>query len=69
MESPKSHRKRFGSASEDTLLKVNGIAEGSFVNAQEMECFKNDILKEMRKELQKIKQEVIEGMFQIKYCI
>lgn len=60
-ESPKSVRKRFGSASEDTLLKVNGVNDGTSFTAQEMEAFKVEIIKEVRKEFQKMKQEIIDG--------
>lgn len=62
-ESPKSVRKRFGSASEDTLLKVNGVNDGSSLTAQEMEAFKAEIIKEVRKEFQKMKQELIDGTY------
>lgn len=61
-ESPKSVRKRFGSASEDTLLKVNGVNDGSSLTAQEMEAFKAEIIKEVRKEFQKMKQEIIDAV-------
>ena len=61
-ESPKSVRKRFGSASEDTLLKVNGVNEGAVLTAQEMEAFKVEIIKEVRKEFQKMKQEIVEAV-------
>ncbi|KOC68723.1 Protein enabled like protein [Habropoda laboriosa] len=60
-ESPKSVRKRFGSASEDTLLKVNGVNDGAALTAQELEAFKAEIIKEVRKEIQKMKQEIIDG--------
>ena len=60
-ESPKSVRKRFGSASEDTLLKVNGVNDGAVLTAQEMEAFKAEIIKEVRKEFQKMKQEIVDG--------
>lgn len=60
-ESPKSARKRFGSASEDTLLKVNGVSDGSVLTAQDMEAFKVELIKEVRKEFQKIKQEIVDG--------
>lgn len=60
-ESPKSVRKRFGSASEDTLLKVNGVNDGTSFTAQDMEAFKVEIIKEVRKEFQKMKQEIIDG--------
>lgn len=66
-ESPKATRKRFGSASEDTLLKVNGVNDGSPFMSQEMEAFKAELIKEVRKEFQKIKQEIkqeiVEGKF------
>ncbi|KZC11821.1 Protein enabled [Dufourea novaeangliae] len=60
-ESPKSVRKRFGSASEDTLLKVNGVNDGTVLTVQEMEAFKAEIIKEVRKEFQKMKQELVDG--------
>lgn len=60
-ESPKSVRKRFGSASEDTLLKVNGVNDGAVLTVQEMEAFKAEIIKEVRKEFQKMKQEIVDG--------
>ncbi|XP_008554986.1 protein enabled isoform X1 [Microplitis demolitor] len=61
-ESPKSARKRFGSASEDTLLRVNGVNDGALLTAQEMEAFKAEIIKEVRKEFQKMKQEIIDAL-------
>lgn len=57
-ESPKATRKRFGSASEDTLLKINGVNDGTSFMSQEMEAFKVELIKEVRKEFQKIKQEI-----------
>ncbi|XP_053987227.1 protein enabled [Hylaeus volcanicus] len=61
-ESPKSVRKRFGSASEDTLLKVNGVNDGAVLTAQEMDAFKAEIIKEVRKEFQKMKQEIVDAV-------
>ncbi|XP_066595031.1 protein enabled isoform X2 [Prorops nasuta] len=61
-ESPKSARKRFGSASEDTLLKVNGVNDGTPLTAQEMEAFKAEIIKEVRKEFQKMKVEIVDAV-------
>ncbi|KAK0168894.1 hypothetical protein PV327_002654 [Microctonus hyperodae] len=61
-ESPKSARKRFGSASEDTLLRVNGVNEGALLTAQEMEAFKVEIIKEVRKEFAKMKTEIVEAL-------
>lgn len=62
-ESPKSVRKRFGSASEETILKVNGLSESSSLSLgpTEMESLKNDIIKEVRKEIAKMKQEILDG--------
>lgn len=66
-ESPKSSRKRFGSASEETILKVNGMANevqmGAFgtIGPGDLENLKDEILKDVRKEIQKSKQEIIEG--------
>lgn len=68
-ESPKAACKKFGSASEDTLLKVNGVSEGSFLTSQEMEAFKSDLMKDIRKELQKIKLELIDGNIKRKHFI
>lgn len=63
-ESPKSVRKRFGSASEETILKVNGLPDvGTLsIGPSEMESLKNELVKEMRKELAKVKQEIIDGI-------
>lgn len=62
-ESPKSVRKRFGSASEETILKVNGLSEvGSLsLGPTEIESLKNYLVTEMRKEYAKMKQEIIDG--------
>ncbi|KAJ8944117.1 hypothetical protein NQ318_013299 [Aromia moschata] len=63
-ESPKSIRKRFGSASEETILKVNGLSEVSNLSLgpTEMESFKNEIVKEVRKEIAKMKQDIIDAI-------
>lgn len=62
-ESPKSIRKRFGSASEETILKVNGMSEvtGLSLGPTELESLKNEIVKELRKEVSKMKQDIIDG--------
>lgn len=62
-ESPKSVRKRFGSASEETILKVNGLSEAAnlTLGPSEFDSLKNEIVKEVRKEMSKMKQEIIEG--------
>lgn len=66
-ESPKSVRKRFGSASEETILKVNGLNSDSVVGnlslgPTEFESLKNEIVKEVRKEMSKMKQEILDGV-------
>lgn len=43
------------------MLKVNGVNDGAVLTAQEMEAFKVEIIKEVRKEFQKMKQEIVEG--------
>lgn len=57
-ESPKPTRKQLGSSSEESLPKVNGDP-----GLSELEVFKQDILREMRKEINKMKQEIIDGKF------
>lgn len=61
-ESPKPSRKRFGSASEETILKqINGDSF-SLPSTMELESFKEEILREMRCEIAKAKQEIIEAI-------
>lgn len=62
-ESPKPSRKRFGSASEETILKqINGGDSFSLPTAVEFDNLKEEILREMRNELAKAKQEIIEAI-------
>ncbi|KAL0860108.1 hypothetical protein ABMA27_010418 [Loxostege sticticalis] len=62
-QSPRSVRKRFGSASEETILKqVNGGNEGGCVSAAEWDAFKQDMLREMRTQLTQIKKEILDAM-------
>ena len=72
-ESPKPGRRRFGStADEIDVTKLNGMAENAINNATssggttatnaELEAMKQEILREMRKEMAKMKQDIIEGM-------
>ncbi|XP_055704970.1 protein enabled isoform X5 [Phlebotomus papatasi] len=59
-ESPRPQRKRFGSASEETILKqVNGDGLSLPLTA-ELDNIKAEILREMRIEINKAKQEIIE---------
>lgn len=61
-ESPRPSRKRFGSASEETILKqVNGDGL-SIANAHELEALKADILREVRIEINKATKEIIDGI-------
>ncbi|XP_075213474.1 uncharacterized protein LOC142319739 isoform X3 [Lycorma delicatula] len=55
--SPKPTRKQLGSSSEESLPKVNGDT-----GLSELETFKQDILREMRKEFNKMKQEIIDAV-------
>lgn len=60
-ESPRPSRKRFGSASEETILKqVNGDGL-SIANAHDLEALKVEILREMRIEINKATKEIIDG--------
>ena len=76
-ESPKPGRRRFGStADEIDVTKLNGMAENAINNATssggttatnaELEAMKQEILREMRKEMAKMKQDIIEGTFRIR---
>jgi len=85
-ESPRPQRKRFGSASEETILKVrntlNNIAnykykylfnihyflqqvngDGLSLPLSELENMKAEILREVRLEINKAKQEIIDGLY------
>lgn len=56
--SPKPSRKQLNSSQEELQNKANGDLTG--VTSQELEAFKQDILREMRKELSKMKQDIID---------
>ena len=53
------------------VAKFNGVESGSGSNATgnsaDMEALKQEILREMRKELAKTKQEIIEGKTVLQY--
>ncbi|RZF45406.1 hypothetical protein LSTR_LSTR002849 [Laodelphax striatellus] len=55
--SPKPTRKQLGSSSEESLPKVNGDP-----GLGDLESLKQEILKEMRKELNRMKQDIIDAM-------
>ncbi|XP_045507673.1 protein enabled [Colias croceus] len=63
-QSPRSVRKRFGSASEETILKqVNGGGgEGGCVTAAEWESFKQELVREMRSQMALMKREILDAM-------
>ncbi|XP_060520204.1 protein enabled isoform X2 [Cylas formicarius] len=62
-ESPKSVRKRFGSASEETILKVNGLSEVALsIGPSEIESLKNELVKEVKKEITKMKQDILDAI-------
>ena len=63
-ESPRMPRKRFGSASEETILKqVNGGDGLSLANPQDLDNLRADIIREMRIEINKAKQEILDGNY------
>ena len=84
-EWPRPMRKRFGSASEETILKVvrqrnfafkrlysytfalaqqvNGDGLSLALSGSDLDALKADIVREIRCEIQKAKQEIIDGLF------
>lgn len=58
--SPKPTRKQLNSSSEECIPKVNG-EQSTGLASSEQEAFKQDIIREMKKELNKIKQEILDG--------
>ena len=68
-ESPKPARKRFGSIENDLdVSRVNGDAS-SGATSEQLEALKQEILREMRKEMTKMKQDIIDGEKETLYCI
>ncbi|XP_075169714.1 ENAH actin regulator enabled isoform X2 [Haematobia irritans] len=62
-ESPRPIRKRFGSASEETILKVNGDGLSmAALSGSDLEQLKAEIVREMKTEIQKVKQEIIDAI-------
>ncbi|XP_052742666.1 protein enabled isoform X2 [Bicyclus anynana] len=62
-QSPRAARKRFGSASEETILKqVNGGNEAGCVSAAEWDSFKQDVLREIRTQVGQMKREILDAM-------
>ncbi|XP_017837815.1 protein enabled isoform X3 [Drosophila busckii] len=61
-ESPRPMRKRFGSASEETILKVNGDGLSLALSNSDLDSLKAEIVREMRLEIQKVKNEIIDAI-------
>ncbi|XP_017014452.2 protein enabled isoform X9 [Drosophila takahashii] len=62
-ESPRPMRKRFGSASEETILKqVNGDGLSLALSNGDLDTLKAEIVREMRLEIQKVKNEIIDAI-------
>ncbi|XP_061381053.1 protein enabled isoform X2 [Danaus plexippus] len=64
-QSPRAARKRFGSASEETILKqVNGSGEGGCAcgGAAEWDSFKQDVLREIRAQVAHMKKDILDAM-------
>ncbi|XP_051859725.1 protein enabled isoform X11 [Drosophila albomicans] len=61
-ESPRPMRKRFGSASEETILKVNGDGLSLALSNSDLDTLKAEIVREMRLEIQKVKNEIIDAI-------
>ncbi|XP_065159999.1 protein enabled isoform X3 [Atheta coriaria] len=61
-DSPKSVRKRFGSASEETILKVNGLTDGLSLAPTDLEALKIELIKEIQKEITKMKHEILDAI-------
>ena len=63
-DSPRSTRKRSGSSSEDVGQRVSGSGGSNAVDggsSMDFEALKEELVREMRQEMNKIKQEIIEG--------
>ncbi|CAH2098907.1 unnamed protein product [Euphydryas editha] len=62
-QSPRAARKRFGSASEETILKqVNGGNDTGCASAAEWESFKQDVLREIRAQVGQMKREILDAI-------
>uniref|UniRef100_A0A1B6CJ86 WH1 domain-containing protein n=1 Tax=Clastoptera arizonana TaxID=38151 RepID=A0A1B6CJ86_9HEMI len=59
--SPKPTRKQLNSSSEECIPKVNG-EQNIGLTLSEQEAFKQDIIREMKKELNKIKQDILDAI-------
>lgn len=68
-ESPKSVKKRVVSEMTDDYLNksnVNGLCDelnASGISSQDLEIFKQEIFKEIRREFQKMKMDILDGEY------
>ena len=62
-DSPRSDRKRSGSSSEDQGQQNNRVSSSGLSDGplQDFDALKEELIREMRKEMNKMKQEIIEG--------
>ncbi|XP_047540997.1 protein enabled [Vanessa atalanta] len=62
-QSPRAARKRFGSASEETILKqVNGGNDNGCASAADWESFKQDVMREIRTQVSQMKREILDAI-------
>lgn len=65
-ESPKLGRKQLSATSTEDLIASKSFGDNCISNV-DLETLKQDILREIRKELNRMKQEIIESMYIVKY--
>lgn len=66
-ESPKTSRKNLAASSEDVARQVNGEVNGSsggYITPADLDNVKQEILREMRRELGKMKTEIVDAIKQ-----
>ena len=59
-DSPLGSRKRSGSSGEESTMRVNAVD-----NSADLDLLKQELLHEIRKEMNKVKQEIIEGNYRL----
>lgn len=69
-ESPKLGRKQLSATSTEDLIASKSFGENCISNLSlDLETFKQDILREIRKELNRMKSDIIESMYFITVLI